>query len=136
MLSDRNRRLARRHEVRTTPIRWRVAKRRRNGAAGRVVLTDGAVVEVSSVGAGIVCPREYIAPLGTLVEITYQGITGFALVRREEPVPGAEHLVRYGVEYVSTSANTLGVALHELAVPQVRVDATGSTPMSWQPPGR
>ena len=135
-MSNPNRRLARRHEVRTTPIRWRVAKRRRNGAAGRVVTTDAAVVEVSSVGAGIVCPDEFIAPVGTLVEIFYGGMSGFVLVRRAEQVPGAEHLVRYGVEYVSTSANTVGVALHELAEPQVKVDATGSTPISWSPPGR
>ena len=66
-MSHRNRRLANRHEVRTTPIRWRVAKRRRNGSAGRVVVTDAAVVEVSSVGAGIVCPNDFIAPLGTVM---------------------------------------------------------------------
>jgi len=135
-MSHRNRRLANRHEVRTTPIRWRVAKRRRNGSAGRVVVTDAAVVEVSSVGAGIVCPNDFIAPLGTLAELFYRDLSGFVLVRRAEPVPGAEHLIRYGVEYVSTSANTIGVALFELAEPAVRVDATGQTPMSWQPPGR
>ncbi|MEZ5139708.1 MAG: hypothetical protein R2702_15050 [Acidimicrobiales bacterium] len=134
MMSDRNRRLAQRHEVQTTPIRWRVAKRRRNGAAGRVVTTDAAVVEVSSVGAGIVCPREFIAPVGTLAEISYRGMTGFVLVRRAEPIPGADHLVRYGVEYVTTSANTIGVALHELAEPQVQVDATGRTPIAWEAP--
>lgn len=135
-MSHRNRRLASRHEVRTTPIRWRVAKRRRNGTAGRVMVTDAAVVEVSSVGAGIVCPKDFIAPLGTLVEVFYRDLVGFVLIRRAEPVPGAEHLIRYGVEYVSTSANTIGVALYELAVPQVRVDATGSTPIGWEPPGR
>lgn len=132
MRSDPNRRLARRHAVRTTPIRWRVAKRRRDGSAGRVVTTDAAVIEVSSVGAGIVCPREYVAPLGTLVELFYEDQSGFALVRRAEPMPGASHLVRYGIEYVSTAANTIGVALHQLAEPEVRVDATGSTPIGWQ----
>jgi hypothetical protein len=137
MSSDRNRRLAQRRSVPTTRIWWRVPKRRRGGGvAGKPVLTEAAVIEVSSVGAGIVCPDRFAPPVGSLAEVIYGDQRGFVMIRRIDPMPGADHLIRYGVEYVTTSANTLGTALYELAEPNPRVDATGSTPLAWTPPGR
>ncbi len=130
---DRNRRLATRHDAPTTEVRWRVPKQRRGGG-GRLVWTEAAVIEVSSVGAGVVCPDTYAPPVGSLVEVSYGDHHGFVVIRRAQPLPQAPHLVRYGVEYVTSSANTIGVALLEVAVPAVRVDATGSTPIRWAPP--
>jgi hypothetical protein len=137
MSSSPNRRLAQRRSVPTTRIWWRVPKRRRGGgASAKAVLTEAAVIEVSSVGAGIVCPTTHLAPVGSLVEVIYGEWRGFVVVRRIDPLPGSTTLLRYGVEYVTTSANTLGTALFELAEPNARVDATGRTPLSWHPPGR
>ena len=110
------RRIAERYRVVTTPVRWKVARRRRNPTRAKFSVVDAAVVEVSVLGAAIVCPAKWEAFVGTRVEVYWQGLTGTAFVHRAAPYPGSKDLVLYGIEWVDNPA-VMGQALLDMFVP-------------------
>ena len=107
-------RLAQRHEVPTTPILWKV-KRRGRATLSRLVLAEAAVVEVSVMGAAIVAPDRWEAPVGSRVEVYWEGMSALVVVRRSAPYAGSSSLILYGVEYCD-ARSALGPALYERLV--------------------
>jgi hypothetical protein len=126
----RRARLAPRFQVRTTPIRWWVPKAKRR--ASKPVLAEAAVIEVSVVGAAIVCPNDWAPVVGTRVEASWGDVRGTVIIRRAVPYPGSAALTLYGVEY-GEQRSALGMALYERLVVdagalQVPADAPVATP--------
>lgn len=117
-------RIAQRFRVATTPIRWMVPKRKGLDARSKLVTAEAAVIELSVVGAAIVCPLKWRAVTGTRVQIEWEGITGFVVVRREVPFPGSSKLAMYGVEF-SDNPSLVGKALfdHLVAEPAAAAGA-------------
>ena len=131
MGSDPNRRLAMRHSVPTTEIIWKVPRRSR-GMLGKPKLVEAAVIDLSTVGAGIVCPNKWEARRGMKVEIFWRDLSGIVVVRRVDPLPGSKKLTRYGVEFATSSATTIGAALYAALVDsRGLVDEEGATPLGW-----
>lgn len=145
MGSNENQRIAQRHEVATTPIRWKVPVYRRGSSQPKLTDVDGAIVEVSIMGAGIVTPVHYDHLIGTRIELTFQELVGFVMVRRAMPYPGSDRFWLYGVEYAAMQS-TLGMAIYERLVVAgqglAAVDAfdptygapTDTRPGMWSPP--
>lgn len=109
-------RIARRHDVPTIPIHWKIPKRRSGGLARRKpVKTEAAVIEVSVVGAGIVCPDTHEALVGSKAWVQWGDLTGWVIIRRAHPYEPAPHFTFYGVEYVEAPSE-LGRALFQHGV--------------------
>jgi hypothetical protein len=117
-------RIAQRFQVATTPIEWLVPKRRGLDARSKPVVAEAAVIELSVMGAAIVCPLKWRAVTGTRVEVRWEGLTGLVLVRREVPFPGSTKVAMYGVEFADNPSE-LGRAMFErlVAVPGAAADA-------------
>ena len=116
-------RIAQRFPVVTTPIRWKVPKRRGLNARSKPVPAEGAIVEVSVMGAAIVSPLKWRAVVGSKVEVEWADQHGFVIVRREVPYPGSTTLAMYGVEYADSNS-ALAHALFEQLVVQPAMAAT------------
>lgn len=113
MTTQRNWRLSERHPVPTTPILWKVPKRRVTGGMNRPAFTDAAVIDISTVGAAIVCPKPWIAQVKDIVDIQWNGMEGQVKVRRVTNIAGSDTLMLYGVEFTSATAAVLGAAMFE-----------------------
>ena len=105
-------RIAQRFRVATTPIQWVVPKRRGLDARSKSVLAEAAIIELSVMGAAIVCPVKWRAVTGSRVQIEWQGITGYVHIRREVPFPGSNKLALYGVEFAD-NPSVVGKALFD-----------------------
>ncbi len=108
-------RIAQRFSVVTTPIWWKVPKRRGLTARSKPVLAEAAIIEVSIMGAAIVAPLRWRAVVGSRVEVQWEDQTGFVLIRREVPYPNSTTLALYGVEYAD-NGSPLAKALFERLV--------------------
>lgn len=117
-------RIAQRFRVATTPIRWTVPKRKGLDARSKPVSAEAAIIELSVVGAAIVCPLKWCAVTGSKVQIEWEGIAGFVLIRREVPFPGSTKLAMYGVEFAD-NPSLVGKALfdHLVAEPAAAAGA-------------
>ncbi len=106
-------RLAQRHDVDLTPIEWKVARSGRR----RLTLQQAAIVELSIVGAGIVAPDRFETPVGARIEIFWEDMSAWVLVRHLTPLVSTsnENLRIHGVEYLD-ARNQLGPALYERLV--------------------
>lgn len=114
--SANRKRIARRYEVHSIPVKWKIPKRRSSGLVrAKPVKTTGAVVELSIIGAGIVCPTTYEAMVGQRLWVQWNDVTGWVIVRRVLPYERAPGLVFYGVEYAE-SPSALGKALFDHGV--------------------
>jgi hypothetical protein len=113
MTTKRNWRISERRAVPTTPITWKVPKRRVTGGLNKPAHTEAAIVDVSTVGVGIVCPKTWVVNVGDVVDVAWNGMVGTVKVRRVAPLEGSDHLLLYGVEFTSGSAATMGSALYE-----------------------
>jgi hypothetical protein len=108
-------RIAQRFRVATTPIEWLVPKRRGLDARSKVVVAEAAVIEMSVMGAAIVCPLKWRAVTGSRVEVRWEGMSGLVLVRREVPFPGSTKVAMYGVEFADNPSE-LGKAMFDALV--------------------
>jgi len=108
----RHQRIAQRFRVATTPIRWTVPKRKGLDARSKLVTVEAAVIELSVMGAAIVCPLKWRAVTGSRVQIEWEGITGVVHIRREVPFPGSSKLAMYGVEFAD-NPSMVGKALFD-----------------------
>jgi hypothetical protein len=117
-------RIAQRFRVTTTPIHWLVPKRKGLDARSKLYSTEAAVIELSVMGAAIVCPLKWRAVTGARVQIEWEGITGFVHIRREVPFPGSSKVAMYGVEFAD-NPSVVGKALfdHLVAEPAAKVGA-------------
>jgi len=108
-------RIAQRHAVPTTPIQWKVVRRRKRGNPTKLVLAEAAIVEVSVMGAAIVAPAKWEAFVGTRVEVFWENLSGVVTVRRVSAFGGSSELYLYGVEYAGNNT-PLGMALYDRLV--------------------
>lgn len=108
-------RIAQRFTVATTPVRWKIPRRRGLNARSKAVQAEAAVVELSVMGAAIVCPLKWRAVVGSKVEVEWEGHRSTVVVRREAPYPGSTTVALYGVEWTDSNA-TLAKALFERLV--------------------
>lgn len=117
-------RIAQRFRVTTTPITWTVPKRKGLDARSKAVTAEAAVIELSVMGAAIVCPVKWRAVTGSRVEIEWAGIRGHVYIRREVPFPGSKNLAMYGVEFAD-NPSVVGKALfdHLVAEPAAAAGA-------------
>lgn len=117
-------RIAQRFRVPTTPIHWHVAKRKGLDARSKLLVVEAAVIEISVMGAAIVCPLKWRAVTGSRVEIEWEGIRGHVHIRREVPFPGSTKLAMYGVEFAD-NPSLVGKALfdHLVAEPAAAAGA-------------
>jgi hypothetical protein len=113
MTTKRNWRITERHPVPTTEIMWKVPKRRVTGGLNRPAFTEAAIVDLSTVGAGIVCPKAWVVNKGDVIEVAWNDLVGTVKVRRVAPFEGSSDLILYGVEFTPGAAATLGSALYE-----------------------
>ncbi|WP_426571526.1 hypothetical protein [Aquihabitans sp. McL0605] len=111
----------------TTPITWKVRKRGRT----RLSVAEAAVVQLSVVGAAIVAPDRWEAPVGTRVEVFWEGYAAWVVVRREAPYQDTENFRIYGVEYCDARSE-LGPAIYDRLVVEAQAAPIG--PALWLPP--
>lgn len=105
-------RLAQRYEIPTEPIHWKVARRGRP----RLTRVEAAVVELSVMGAAVVAPKKCEAPVGAQVEVFWQGIAGWVVIRRTDAYRGSDTFVIHGVEFVDAARSPLGPTMFERLV--------------------
>lgn len=116
-------RIAQRFPVATTPIEWKVPKRRNVTPRSRTAWAEAAIIELSVMGAAIVAPVKWRPIRGSKVEVRWEGRTGIVVVRREAPFPGSTTMALYGVEYADNHA-ALALDLFERLVVQAAMAAT------------
>ena len=121
-------RIAQRNQVPTTEILWKVPRRGRGSARRKLHLVEAAVIEVSIMGAAIVCPEKWEAPVGGRTQVFWAEVSGWVAIRRAVPYPHADGLMLYGVEYVENPSQ-LGLAFYDrLVAPQANVRPA---PIPW-----
>jgi hypothetical protein len=116
-------RIAQRFPVATTPIEWKVPKRRGATPRSKTVWAEAAVIELSVMGAAVVAPIRWRALKGSKVEARWEGHEGVLIIRREVPFPGSESMALYGCEYAD-NASPLATELFERLVVQAAMAAT------------
>ena len=97
-------RIAQRFPVATTPIRWKVPKRRGLTARSKPVPAEGAIIELSIMGAAIVAPMTWRPIVGSRVQIEWNGLVGMVIIRREMSFRGSTTMAMYGVEHADNSS--------------------------------
>ncbi len=118
-------RVAQRVPVRTTPVEWRVFKRRGANPRSRAVWAEAAIIELSVMGAEIVAPLKWRAITGTKVEVRWEDQSGLVVIRREVPFPNSTTMAMYGVEYVNRH-EAFALTLFERLVVQPTMAATAA----------
>jgi hypothetical protein len=127
-------RLAQRYELPTTPIQWKVARR---GRSSRLVRVEAALVELSVMGAAIVAPAKQVAPVGAQVEVFWEGISGWVVVRRSDAYRGSAAFTIHGVEFCD-GRSPLGPTMFERLVVEpgeAARAAAAARPAIWAQPG-
>jgi hypothetical protein len=131
-------RIAQRYTVATTPIRWKIPKRKGLHARSRAVPAEAAIVELSIMGAAVVCPLKWRAVVGSKVEIEWEGQKGLAVVRREAVYPRSTTVALYGIEWAESSTALAGALFDRLVMePSAKATASGASdappPQAWAP---
>jgi len=121
----RHQRIAQRFPVATTPVEWKVPKRRGANPRSKSVWAEAAIIELSVMGAAVVAPLKWRALTGTKVEVRWQGLSGLVVIRREVPFPNSTTMAMYGVEYAD-NASAFAHELFERLVVQPAMSATAA----------
>ncbi len=119
----RHQRIAQRFPVATTPVEWKVPKRRGANPRSKSVWAEAAIIELSVAGAAVVAPLKWRAITGSKVEVRWGDLSGLVVVRREVAFPRSTTMAMYGVEYAD-NASPFALNLFERLVVQPAMDAT------------